>query len=249
MTVMLNDRFDSPALPVMDSHSDIGNYRSNPPAVASATVRVMVVDDHPMFRLGVISLLTQQHGLQCVGEAATAEQALAQAPAMRPDVVLVDLEMPGADGISAIEALRQRLPAAHFVVIASDLSPVDVRRAVAAGVSGVMLKTISSQELVAVLHAAHKGQRMLAPEATEALMVAQQTSVFGADLTQRERKLLTLMAHGLPNQEISERLEIGLPTVKFHVTNILSKLHASNRTSAVLAALRHKLVRLDGATV
>jgi two-component system, NarL family, response regulator LiaR len=249
MTAILNDRFDSPAMPVIDGLSDVDHYRSSTTTAATATVRVMVVDDHPMFRLGVVSLLTQQHGLQCVGEAATAEQALAEAAAMRPDVVLVDLEMPGADGISAIEALRQRLPSAHFVVIASDLSPVDVRRAVAAGVSGVMLKTISSQELVAVLHAAHKGQRTLAPEATEALLAAQQTEVFGADLTQRERKLLTLMAHGLPNQEISERLEIGLPTVKFHVTNILSKLHAANRTSAVLAALRHKLVRLDGATV
>jgi two-component system, NarL family, response regulator LiaR len=249
MTVMLNDRFDSPAATAVNGSSVASHGSGSSSEAGSKIVRVMVVDDHPMFRLGVISLLTEKNALQCVGEAATAEQALAEAPAMHPDVVLVDLEMPGADGISAIEALRVRLPSAHFVVIASDLSPVDVRRAVTAGVSGVMLKTISSEELVSVLHAAHKGQRMMAPEATEALMVAQQTTEFGADLTQRERKLLTLMAHGLPNQEISDRLEIGLPTVKFHVTNILSKLHASNRTSAVLAALRHKLVRLDGASI
>jgi two-component system, NarL family, response regulator LiaR len=245
MTVELNDRHDTAHAHDTDAEKSHGGARH----MAMATVRVMVVDDHPMFRLGVTTLLAKERGFVCVGEAADGEQALQDAPLMRPDVVLMDLELPGADGISTVEALRQRLPHAHFVIIASALSAVDVRRALAANVSCVVLKTISSQELVAALNAAHKGQRLMAPEATDALVTAQQTTAFGADLTQRERKLLSLMAHGMPNQEISERLEIGLPTVKFHVTNILSKLHASNRTSAVLAALRHKLVQLDGALV
>jgi two-component system, NarL family, response regulator LiaR len=245
MSVELNDRYDTG----FSQDTEHGRGHEHNRGGLVATVRVMVVDDHPMFRLGVTSLLAKERGFVCVGEAADAEQAVHEAPLMRPDVVLMDLELPGADGISAVEAMRQRLPHAHFVLLASALSPVDVRRALAANVSCVMLKTISSQELVGALHAAHKGQRLMAPEATDALIAAQQTTAFGADLTQRERKLLALMAHGLPNQEISQRLEIGLPTVKFHVTNILSKLHASNRTSAVLAALRHKLVQLDSALV
>jgi two-component system, NarL family, response regulator LiaR len=245
MTVELNDRYGTR----FAHQTEVAKSDDGDRSTTAATVRVMVVDDHPMFRLGVTTLLAQERGFVCVGEAADAEQAVQDAPLMRPDVVLMDLELPGADGISAVEALRQRLPHAHFVIIASALSPVDVRRALAAHVSCVMLKTISSQELLAVLHAAYKGQRLMAPEATEALIASQQTTAVGADLTQRERKLLSLMAHGLPNQEISQRLEIGLPTVKFHVTNILSKLHASNRTSAVLAALRHNLVQLDSALV
>jgi two-component system, NarL family, response regulator LiaR len=237
------DRYDAPSTAFNDSHGGAEHHSQR----ATATLRVLVVDDHPMFRFGVTTMLAQERGFVCVGEAADAEQALREAPALRPDVVLMDLEMPGADGVTAIEALRERLPGAHFVVIANKLSPVDVRRAVAAGVTCVVLKTITSQELMVVLQAAHRGQRAMAPEATEALIASEQTATLGADLTQRERKLLSLMAHGLPNQEISARLEIGLPTVKFHVTNILSKLHAANRTSAVLAALRHKLVRLDEA--
>jgi two-component system, NarL family, response regulator LiaR len=243
MRLETEDRYEAPALSYPDSHGGAEHHSQR----AAATLRVMVVDDHPMFRLGVITMLAQERGFVCVGEADDAEQALREAPALRPDVILMDLELPGADGVTAIEALRERLPSARFVVIASSLSPVDVRRAVAAGVTCVVLKTITSQELVSVLHAAHKGQRAMATEATEALIAGEQTTSLGADLTQRERKLLSLMAHGLPNQEISARLEIGLPTVKFHVTNILSKLHAANRTSAVLAALRHKLVRLDEA--
>jgi two-component system, NarL family, response regulator LiaR len=243
MRLETEDRYEAPAVSYPDHHGGAEHHSQR----AAATLRVMVVDDHPMFRLGVVTMLAQERGFVCVGEADNAEQALREAPALRPDVVLMDLELPGADGVTAIEALRERLPGTHFVVIASQLSPVDVRRAVAAGVTCVVLKTITSQELTAVLHAAHKGQRAMAAEATEALIAAEQTTSLGADLTQRERKLLSLMAHGLPNQEISARLEIGLPTVKFHVTNILSKLHAANRTSAVLAALRHKLVRLDEA--
>jgi two-component system, NarL family, response regulator LiaR len=245
MRLELEDRPQTASPACLDSRGDSPANQARP----VATIRVMVVDDHPMFRLGVTTMLAQEKGFVCAGEAGDAEQAVRDAPAWRPDVVLMDLELPGADGINAIETLRLQLPNAHFVVIASELSPVDVRRAVALGVSCVVLKTISSAELVSVLLAAHKGQRMMAPEATDALIASQQKGALGSDLTQRERKLLSLMAHGLPNQEISQRLEIGLPTVKFHVTNILSKLHASNRTSAVLAALRHKLVQLDSALV
>jgi two-component system, NarL family, response regulator LiaR len=243
MRLETEDRYEAPAVSYPDHH--VGNDQAS--QRAAATLRVMVVDDHPMFRLGVTSLMAKDRAFVCVGEADSAEQALRDAPALRPDVILMDLELPGADGITAIEALRERLPSTRFVVMANSLSPIDMRRAMAAGITCVVLKTVTSQELVAVLHAAHKGQRSMAPEATEALIAAEQSTSLGSDLTQRERKLLALMAHGLPNQEISHRLEIGLPTVKFHVTNILSKLNAANRTSAVLAALRLKLVRLDEA--
>jgi NarL family two-component system response regulator LiaR len=130
-------------------------------------------------------------------------------------------------------------------VLTSVLDPIEVRRAVAAGAAGFLLKNASTQELVTVIKAAYRGQRVMAPEVTDALAASERSAGRGADLTQRERELLALMARGLSNLDISTTLSIAMPTVKFHVTNILAKLHADNRTEAVLIALRHRLVSLE----
>jgi two-component system, NarL family, response regulator LiaR len=208
-------------------------------------IRVFVVDDHPMIRHGLAAMLRAETGITWVGEASDGAEALRTAPALQPDVVLIDLVMPQMDGVQAISALKPLLPKAHFVVLTSLLDPTEARRAMAAGASGFLLKNASSQELITVIRTTLRGQRVLAPEVTDALMASGRSSLPGADLTQRERELLALMARGMSNQDISKQLAIAMPTVKFHVTNILAKLHADNRTEAVLVALKHKLVTLE----
>lgn len=209
------------------------------------TIRVFVVDDHPMIRHGLAAMVQAERELLWVGDAATGEDAVRLAPALNPDVVLMDLVMPQMDGIAAITALRPLLPQTRFVVLTSLLEPSEVKRALDAGASSFLLKNASAQELITVIRATASGHRVLAPEVTDALIAGERRNSPGADLTQRERELLALMARGLSNQEISNRLAIAMPTVKFHVTNILAKLHADNRTEAVLTALKHKLVMLD----
>jgi len=210
-------------------------------------IRVFVVDGHPLFRLGVATVLQGEPQFSCVGDAGSALDAVRRAPECRADVVLIDMDMPGLSGLAALAALREVLPRARFVLISGTLDGHALRRACTSGASCVLHKTASAQELVTVLLAAHRGQAIYSPLARGALSAQPDSHELGADLTQRERKLLSLMACGLPNREISQRLDIAMPTVKFHVTNILSKLNAENRTSAVLAALKHKLVALDQA--
>jgi NarL family two-component system response regulator LiaR len=208
-------------------------------------IRVFVIDDHPMIRHGLAAMIRAEREFEWVGEAADGADALQIAPALAPDLLLVDLVMPRLDGVATIRALKPLLPNAHFVVLTSVLDPAEVKRAMEAGAGAYLLKNASTQELVTVMHAASRGQRVLAPEVSDALIAGQRDPAPGADLTQRERELLALMALGLSNQEISSRLSIAMPTVKFHVTNILAKLHADNRTEAVLTALKHKLVALE----
>ena len=157
----------------------------------------------------------------------------------------MDLVMPQMDGIAAISALRPLLPDTRFVVLTSQFEPAEVKRALDAGASSFLLKNASAHELITVIRATASGHRVLAPEVTDALIADEKRKSPGGDLTQRERELLALMARGLSNQEISTQLTIAMPTVKFHVTNILTKLHANNRTEAVLTALKHKLVSLE----
>ncbi len=209
------------------------------------TIRVFVVDDHPMIRHGLAAMLKAEPGMEWIGDASDGADAVRAAPPLNPDVVLMDLVMPRMDGVAAIAALRPLLPRTRFVILTSLLEPAEVRRAMDAGACGYLLKNASSQELVTVIQMAHRGHRVLAPEVTDALVASQKDPAPGSDLTARERELLALMARGLSNQEISSALSIAMPTVKFHVTNILAKLHADNRTEAVLTALKHKIVALE----
>jgi len=209
------------------------------------TIRVFVVDDHPMIRHGLAAMLKAEPAFTWVGDATDGQDAVRAAPALAPDAVLMDLVMPRLDGVAAILALRPLLPKPRFVILTSLLDPAEVRRAMDAGASGYLLKNASSHELVTVIQMAHRGHRVMAPEVTDALAANQREPSPGADLTQRERELLALMARGLSNLDIATELSIAMPTEKFHVTNILAKLHADNRTEAVLVALRHKLVALQ----
>jgi len=208
-------------------------------------IRVFVVDDHPMIRHGLAAMIQAESELRWVGDASSGEDAVRMAPGLSTDIVLMDLVMPQMDGIATITAMRPLLPGVRFIVLTSLLDPAMARRALDAGASSYLLKNASSQELITVIRSTHGGRGVVAPEVTDALVAEAQKATPGADLTARERELLGLMARGLSNQEISNRLTIAMPTVKFHVTNILAKLHADNRTEAVLTALKARLVELN----
>lgn len=210
--------------------------------MTTETIRIFIADDHPMVRRGLAATILGQADMQVVGEADNGADAVRLIPECRPDIVLMDLMMPRLDGVAAIEALRSQGIEARFVVLTSLVDAAQIRRAVEAGASGYVLKSVSPIELVTMLRSTLGGRRVMSPEATDAMIEAAQSRAPGDDLTQRERELLAAMARGLSNQQIADELAIALPTVKFHVGNILSKLHAENRTDAVLIALRHRLV-------
>ena len=208
---------------------------------AGRAVRVfMLIDEQPIYRRGLLSIVAEQAAFVCLGEATSCAQALHIAPTLAPDVVLVDAALPGVGDGSALTSLQRALPQARFVVLSSNPSAVDVCRAVNAGAASVLPKGVAAEQLVQAIRSAHGGP---APGVVEAGDAARRYTL-GGDLTRRERDLLRLMAKGLSNQEIAATLGIALPTVKYHVTNILSKLNADNRTSAVLEALRHRIVDL-----
>jgi NarL family two-component system response regulator LiaR len=199
-----------------------------------------------MIRRGVASMLASEGHMACVGDAGNREDAIRLAPGLSPHVVVFELSLGGADGLETMAALRPLLPRTRFVVLTGVTELGAVRRAVAAGAAGYVLKTASSTELVRAIEAAHRGEATFAREVSMAMSAGAKSDAakLGMDLTQRERELLGLMARGLSNQDISVQLGIAMPTVKFHVTNILSKLRAENRTEAVLTALRQRLVSL-----
>lgn len=205
-------------------------------------IRIFVVDDHTMVRRGLAAMIGVESDMCFVGEASHGTEALALIPALAPEVVLIDLLMPDMDGIAVMAALRPQVPDTRFVVLTSQVDPDAVKRAMDAGAMGYLMKTASAHELASVIRHACQGHRMLAPEATEALVMAHQRRQLGGDLTVRERQVLALMTEGLSNQDIAERAGISIPTVKFHVTNIFGKLQVDNRTEAVLKALSNRLV-------
>jgi two-component system, NarL family, response regulator LiaR len=211
------------------------------------SIRVFVTDDHPMIRHGLAAMLAGDPLMRWMGEAADGAEAVRVAPALAPHVVLMDQDMPNMDGISAITALRPRLPDARYLLLMNHADPAATQRAIDAGAAGCLLKNASAQDLYAAIRAAHRGQTVLPPAAP--LPAADgpggDHGGLGSNLTQRERELLALMARGLSNQDIAGELSIAMPTVKFHVTNILTKMRADNRTEAVLSALRQKIVSLE----
>ena len=195
-----------------------------------------------MIRSGIAAMLRTGSDLQLAGEADSGAMAVELAGAARTDVVLMDLSMPNMDGIEAATMLLRRNPAIKVIMMTGNASASEVQRAVTAGAAGYMLKTASARELVDAIRSVNAGFTMFAPELTEAPAGDSRSSSLSADLTAREKQVLGAMVRGLSNQLIADEIFVSLPTVKFHISNILSKLHASSRTQAVLLALRHKLV-------
>lgn len=206
-------------------------------------IRVMLVDDHAVVRSGLSAFLLVYDDLQLVGEASSGEQAIGLCEQVRPDVVLMDLMMPGMDGAAATRRIREVCPTIQVIALTSFKEVEMVHGVLEAGAIGYLLKNVSADELANAIRAAHAGKPTLSPEATQALINKVTTGEdIGADLTKRELEILTLLVEGLSNREIAERLVISISTVKFHVSSILSKLGAASRTEAVAIALQNNLV-------
>lgn len=211
--------------------------------VTTQPIRVLIVDDHPMTRNGIKAYLATTRTIECVGEAASGEEALALCRTLRPRVVLMDLAMPGMGGVAATKAIRQEFPETRVIALTSFGDPALVQEAVRAGAISYLLKHVSGAALADAILAAAKGQPTMTPEALDALMaLTSNPSPLGSDLTERERAVLALLAEGLTNLEIAQRLGISEATVRFHVGNIFSKLEVGNRTEAVRVALKQRLV-------
>jgi two-component system, NarL family, response regulator LiaR len=211
--------------------------------------RVLIVDDHAVVRNGIAFSLLAFADLQVIGQASSGEEALslistAGGGGLQPDVVLMDLLMPGMGGVAAIRALRAALPEVAVVALTSFQEGSLVEEALQAGAIGYLLKDVEVDELGKAIRLAKQGMPILAPAAAQALVhtVVRRPPPIGADLTEREREVLGLLTHGLSNQQIAERLVITPATVKFHTRSIRSKLGTSTRTETVVLALHHHLV-------
>lgn len=210
---------------------------------AANRIRVLIVDDHAVVRNGLRFFLLAYDNLELVGEASSGEDCITLCGQLHPDVVLMDLMMPGIGGVAAINAIRHEYPQTQTIALTSFVDDETVQAALKAGAISYLLKNVSAEELVEAIQAAHVGRATLAPEATQALVHSMTEAPSPAyELTVREKEVLTLMIEGLNNQEIGTRLVIGLSTVKFHVSSILSKLNVASRAEAVAVALQHHLL-------
>ena len=217
--------------------------------MAAAPIRVLIADDHAIVREGLRSLLETEPGMELAGEAADGAEAVAQARAARPDVILLDLMMPRLDGIAAIGAIKREQPDARILVLTSFAEDEKVFAAIKAGALGYLLKDSSPQELLQAIREVARGESSLHP--TIARKVLRELSrppelpATPEPLTARELEVLRLVAQGLANQEIAGRLALSERTVRTHVSQILAKLQLANRTQAALYALREGLARPD----
>jgi NarL family two-component system response regulator LiaR len=209
----------------------------------SASIRVMIVDDHAMVRRGLSTFLKVKPDLELVGEARSGKEALVVCEQIRPDVILMDLLMPEMDGMATTRAIRERWPEIQIIALTSFQDRDLVQKALQAGAISYLLKNVSANDLAEAIRAAHAGRSTLAPEAIQALVQAEhQPTIQDYDLTSREREVLALLVEGLSNPEIAERLSVSRSTAKAHVSNILSKLGVTNRAEAVAMAVQQNLV-------
>jgi len=205
-------------------------------------IKVLLIDDHEMVRLGVSAYLSAQPDMEVVGEAESGEKGVELALQLRPDIILMDLVMEPMDGIEATKQIISAWPEAKIMIVTSFVDDDKVYPVIQAGAVSYVLKTSKASEIANAIRATFHGQSVFEPEVT-GKMINRKQSLPHEQLTSREMEVLLLIAQGKTNQEIAEQLFISLKTVKVHVSNILAKLDVQDRTQAVIYAFKHGLVK------
>ncbi len=203
-------------------------------------ISVLIVDDHPVVRQGLRALLSVQDGIEVAGEAGDGGTALALAAERAPEVILLDLKLPGMDGLAVLGELRERQCTSRVLVLTSVTDHASAAAAVRAGAAGVVYKDVDPDALVRAIRAVHDGHLLLAPEAVGSLLRSASWSPGLDTLTGREREVLAELAKGRSNREIARALHVSEKTVKAHVSSVLAKLGVQDRTQAALFAVRHE---------
>jgi DNA-binding NarL/FixJ family response regulator len=203
-------------------------------------IRLLVVDDHALLREGVAAVIGKQADLELVGEAGSGEEALQKFRELRPDVTLMDLQMPGIGGLEAIARIRAEAPQARIVVLTTYGGDVQAMRALKAGAAGYLLKNALRRELIDTIRAVHGGQRSVAPAVAEGLLAA----LAEAELTQREIDVLQRVAQGSTNRQVADALSVSEEAIKARMKSILGKLNANDRAHAVSIGIRRGFIRL-----
>lgn len=212
--------------------------------IETAPIRVLLVDDHAVVRSGLGAVLLSYDDMNLVGEADNGQEAIRLCEKLQPDVVLMDLTMPVMDGVSATMAIKKQWPRINIIALTSFKEKEMVESALKAGAMSYLLKNISANELVTAIRGAVAGQSRLSPEAAQVLIQdIKEPPAQTYDLTDREKEILSLMVEGLSNTAIAERLVVSQSTIKFHVSNVLSKLGVTSRTEAVALAFKLHLVK------
>lgn len=207
-------------------------------------IRVLLVDDHAVIRSGLRFFLSTIPDIEVIGEAGDGESGVTLCQQLKPDVVLMDLIMPGMDGITAIKLIKDKQPEIRIITLTSFQEKEMIQESLKAGAISYLIKNVGATELQNAIRLASQGKSILAPEAVQVLVstVADPTKI-GDDLTGRELEVLSYMTEGLSNDQIAEELTVSRNTIRYHVRNILSKLEAMNRTEAASIAVKNGLIK------